>query len=154
MFGQARHQSAIAINPSRGSAPGRSVLPVLGALAQPAEVFGDCILIAGGHRQRITAANLPGLLIVLLAAQLQFELIYVAEHLRVELFNERGVARESAGVQALHLANQFLDFTQRLRVVRDRLAKLVQFTQALLVDTLGIRRPWRRTGRSGDHGVR
>jgi hypothetical protein len=43
----------------------------------------------------------------------------------VELFDKGGIAGEAAWVQALHLANQFLNLARHVRVFLDGLAKLV-----------------------------
>src|SRR5260370_19378208 len=116
-----------------------------GILAQATEVIRDGILIARGNRQRIAAANLRGVAVVLLPAQAQLELIHAGEHLIVQLLEHGRISREAAGIQALHLADQFLQISQRRRLALEALTKLVPLAHRFLVGALNFfRRRWNR----------
>src|SRR5260370_18572234 len=116
-----------------------------GILAQATEIIRHGIMISRGNRQRIAAANLPGVAVVLLPAQPQLELIHAGEHLIVQLLEHGRISREAAGIQALHLADQFLQISQRRRLAMEALTKLVQVAHRFLVGTLNFFRcRWNR----------
>src|SRR5260370_1720242 len=116
-----------------------------GILAQATEIIRHGILISRGNRQRIAAANLPGVAVVLLPAQPQLELIHAGEHLIVQLLEHGRISREAAGIQALHLADQFLKISQRRRLALEALTKLVQLAHRFLVGALNFFRcRWNR----------
>src|ERR1700687_1325865 len=107
---------------------------------EPAVIVRDGILVARRHCAGIAAAYLAGLFVVQLTPQLQLELVHVGEYLRVELFDKGGISGETAVIQALHLANQFLNLTLHFGVFPDSLAKLVQIAHAVIVSALGRNR--------------
>src|SRR5260370_39235485 len=116
-----------------------------GILAQATEIIRHGIMISRGNRQRIAAANLPGGDVILLPAQPQLELIHAGEHLIVQLLEHGRISREAAGIQALHLADQFLQISQRRRLALEALTKLVQLAHRFLVGALNFfRRRWNR----------
>jgi hypothetical protein len=88
------------------------------------------------HRFRVAAAHLACIFVVKLAAQLQFELVHVGEHLGMELLDERRVPGEAARIEALHLLNEFLNLLGRLRIVAHGLAKLIQIAQCVIIGAL------------------
>src|SRR5579864_22134 len=109
---------------------------LLVVLAQPAVILGDGFLVALRHCFRVAAAHLAGIFVVQLAAQLQFQLIHVGEHLGMQLLDERRIAREAARIEAFHFLNEFLDLLGHLRVFAHGLAKLIQIAQAIIVGAL------------------
>src|SRR6266853_3654705 len=58
----------------------------------------------------------------------------------MELLDKRGIAGETARVQALHLAYQFLNLARHFRVFLNGLTKLVQIAHAVIVSALGRNR--------------
>ena len=109
---------------------------LLAGLTQAAVILGDGFLVALRDSLRVAAAHLAGILVVELPAQLQFQLIYIGKHLRMQLLDERGVAGEAAGVEAFHLLNEFLDFLGSFGVFADGLAKLIQIAQRIVIGAL------------------
>ncbi len=73
---------------------------------------------------RIAAADLAGIVIVLLAAQPQFQLIHAGQHLVVQLLEHGRISGEAAGIEPLHLFDQFLKIGQRRRLSLEALAQL------------------------------
>ena len=114
---------------------------LLVVLAEAAVILGDGFLVALRDRFRVAAADLAGILVVELAAQLQFQLVHVGEHLGMKLLDERRIAREAARVEAFHFLNEFLDLLGHLRIFAYGLAKLIQIAQRVLIGAL--RGNWR-----------
>src|ERR1700738_571306 len=93
--------------------------------AEATVIVRDGILVAGGHRSGVAATDLAILFVVQLSAQLQLELVHVSQYLRVELLNKRGIAWKTAGIQALHLADQVLNLLRHFWIFLNRLTKLI-----------------------------
>src|SRR4029077_1522404 len=91
------------------------------------------------------AADLPCVIVICLAPQPQLELIHAGEHLIVELLEHGWISGEAAGVEPLHLANQFLEVSQRRRLALEVLAQCVQLAHGFLVSALDLLRS-RRDG--------
>ena len=68
-----------------------------------AVILGDRILIPGGNLGWIGIPNRAALLLVELAAQLQFQRIHITQELLVHLLDQAGIAGETAGIEVTHL---------------------------------------------------
>ena len=77
------------------------------------------------HRERIGAADLPGALVVQVAAQLELERVHAAQKPLMKLLDHRRIAGEAAEIEVLHRRDQLLDLTLHFGIVRDLAAKLV-----------------------------
>ena len=108
-------------------------------VAEAPEVVSDGILVAGRHRGGVAGANLAGL-VLSLAAQLQLKLIDIVEHLRVKLFDKRGIAGETARIEALHLLDELVDLALRFGIVLKFASKRTETIGLLLNNALQITR--------------
>src|ERR1700674_5111681 len=90
---------ASAIPGCGGRAPHLLVAASASGGAEATEVVGDGILVPGGHRVGIGAADLTGPLVVTVAAQLELERVEAAQQPLVELLDHRRVAGEAAKIQ-------------------------------------------------------
>ena len=118
---------------SRFRSPGMSLLL---AFAETAKILSDGILISGRHGERFAASHLIFRLAVSIATQLQFKPVYVVQHLSMKLLDKLRITRKAPGIEALHLANQFLNFFQRRGIVLRQLMDLIQLIQPVSIDAL------------------
>ncbi len=70
--------------------------------------------------------------------ELEFDSIERTEHLAMHLLDHSGIAKETVGIELLHLAGEFLDSLCCLRIVMDHLAEMVEFAHSLLERALGV----------------
>jgi hypothetical protein len=110
------------------------------AAGQFAVILGDRVLIAGGDFGRVGVADGASAIFVELTAQLEFQGVYAADELLVHLLYQRGVPRETAGIQISHLIDQCLQLLTALGAILYRGANLVQKTQSLIDFALGVGR--------------
>ena len=87
--------------------------------AETAEVVGDGVLVPRRHGEGIGAADLAGMLVVHVAAQLKLERVHTAQQSLVKLLDHRRIPGESAEIEVLHRRDQILDLTLHLRIVGD-----------------------------------
>lgn len=109
----------------------------LRGIAEAAIIVGDCVLIAGRHIYRSARANLR-LAAVTFAAQLQLEIIDFRQDLSVELFEQRRIAWEAAGIEALHFGFEPLHLAGDFRIALNILAQLIERVDGLLEGALRI----------------
>jgi len=83
-------------------------LQPLVAAGEFAVVLGNRVLIAGGDPGRVGVADGATAVFIELAAQLQFQRVHAADELLMHLFDQGGIAGETAGVQIAHLLDQGL----------------------------------------------
>jgi hypothetical protein len=112
------------------------------AAGEFAVILRDRILIAGGDLGGVGVANRSALILVELAAQLQFERVHLAHQLLVYLLHQSLIPRKTAGIQIAHLIDQGLQLLLCLGTILHCGANLVKKIQTLINLALGI-------GRSG-----
>jgi len=71
--------------------------------AETSEIIRHRILIASRHGERIRTVDLTGLLVIQIAAQLQFQRVDVAEQLLTDVLDHRRIARKATNIQVLHV---------------------------------------------------
>ena len=107
------------------------------SLAESAIVIGNGILIAGGHRCGIAAADLVGGLIGA-APKLKLQLVHVSQNLLVELLHHGGVAGESRRIKLLHLLFKVGNFFLSSGVALRQGAQLVELALSLADFGFGV----------------
>ncbi len=103
-----------------------------GDRAEAAEIFGDGVLVARWHAERIAAPDLSGSLAVQISPHLELEGIQTAQQSLVELFDHGRVAGEAAEIEVFHRADERLDLALHLWIVLGLPAKSIQLGDTLL----------------------
>jgi len=116
---------------------------------ESAVVLGNRVLIAGRDPGRIGVADRTAAVFIELAAQLQFQRVHAAYELLMHLFDQAGIAWETARVQIAHLLDQGLQRLPRLWIILHGGTHLVQKVQSLVNLALGIGRVGTLPGRYG-----
>lgn len=109
------------------------------AAGELAIVFRYRIPITGGNLRWIGVSDGAAFFIELLA-QLQFQRVDAADELLVHLLHQRGIARETAGIETAHLIDENLQLFPRFRTVLNGGAHLVENVQTLIDIALGVGR--------------
>src|ERR1019366_7319115 len=99
---------------------------------EPAEVFSHGVFVPGRYRGRIGAANLAGMFLVEIAAQLQLERRDAGQQTLMQLVDHHGVAGEAPQIEMLHRGDELLDLTLDFGIVRRLLPQLIQLLHTLL----------------------
>jgi hypothetical protein len=78
------------------------------------------------------------MVLIELAAQLQFQRVYAADELLVHLLDQGGIAGETFGIEIAHLIDERLQLLPRFGVLLHRGANLVENVQTLVDLALGV----------------
>ncbi len=121
----------------------------MAAAGEFAVILGNRVLVAGRDLRRVGVADGAALFFIEFAAQLQLQRVHLADELLMHLFDQGGIAGETAGIQIAHLIDQGLQLLPRLRTILHCCPNLVEKIQSLVNLALGIGRVgalllWRR----------